>query len=509
MEGPTPMIDGLPATNNQSMSTSMEVETISAFDDAPPSYRVQLASSLCAEPWQVVKTYDEFKALRKTIINDFGMKVVKTFDFPGDKKEQMMGKVNQATKKTGAAAAEKRAEKRVGELNRWLTLVLSHVPDVSCVDAFLELTMHITGAAPPAPAAAGGGWGEGVPPASATAAADYEYRQPEPAAEATGDAEFMALVVADYDQPSFDGAVAVRADEVVTVLDGSSPDWWFIRRADGAEGAVPSSFLMRDDSGMQGGGFESSGAEFAGAAAAATSAAPLAAPPPAAEERVLMILPNEHVPFAQKLKKAVATLPELEEAVKERLDLSLDFNLWAVASAGGEPQLITSLDNLPKLAKVLVRPATRTVIAVVHNGDLSHRLAMEVADANDVVRSVRQEMNLQQGEEDITVSVRGAGGGAVGAVRIASPNPPADKVSEPVRCVAQLPLTSLEQLEFDADGECHLGVERLRAGGTEEAEAAAAALVEAVAALPQRLTYAAQQDAAEAAAIELRAMLAA
>ena len=77
----------------------------------------------------------------------------------------------------------------------------------------------------------------------------------------------MALVVADYDQPSFDGAVAVRADEVVTVLDGSSPDWWFIRRADGAEGAVPSSFLMRDDSGMQGGGFESSGAEFAGAAA--------------------------------------------------------------------------------------------------------------------------------------------------------------------------------------------------------------------------------------------------
>ena len=83
-------------------------------------------------------------------------------------------------------------------------------------------------------------------------------------------------------------------------------------------------------------------------------------------------------------------------------------------------------------------------------------------------------------------------------------------MSEPVRCVAaQLPLTSLEQLEFDADGECHLGVERLRAGGTEEAEAAAAALVEAVAALPQRLTYAAQQDAAEAAAIELRAMLAA
>ena len=416
MEGPTPMIDGLPATNNQSMSTSMEVETgaMSAFDDAPPSYRVQLASSLCAEPWQVVKTYEEFKALRKTIINDFGMKVVKTFDFPGDKKEQMMGKVNQATKKTGAAAAEKRAEKRVGELNQWLTLVLSHVPDVSCVDAFLELTMHISGAAPPAPAAAGGGWGEGVPPASATA----DYRQPEPAAEATGDAEFMALVVADYDQPSFDGAVAVRADEVVTVLDGSSPDWWFIRRADGAEGAVPSSFLMRDDSGMQGGGFESSGAEFAGAAAAATSAAPLAAPPPAAEERVLMILPNEHVPFAQKLKKAVATLPELEEAVKERLDLSLDFNLWTVPSAGGEPQRVTSLDELPQLAKVLVRPATRTVIAVVHNGDLSHRLAMEVADANDVVRSVRQEMNLQQGEEDITVSVRGAGGGAVGAVRI-------------------------------------------------------------------------------------------
>ena len=65
----------------------------------------------------MVKTYEEFKALRKTIINDFGMKVVKTFDFPGDKKEQMMGKVNQATKKTGAAAAEKRAEKR--RTNMW------------------------------------------------------------------------------------------------------------------------------------------------------------------------------------------------------------------------------------------------------------------------------------------------------------------------------------------------------------------------------------------------------
>lgn len=100
----------------------------------------------------------------------------------------------------------------------------------------------------------------------------------------------MALVVQDYNQPSFEGAVAVVADEIVTVLgehprnphhrlgsqghlfdtllallDGSSPDWWFVRTSDGREGAVPSAFLVRDEATQQAGVREFDAAQFAAA----------------------------------------------------------------------------------------------------------------------------------------------------------------------------------------------------------------------------------------------------
>jgi hypothetical protein len=132
----------------------------------------------------------------------------------------------------------------------------------------------------------------------------------------------MALVVQDY-SPSFDGAVAVVTDEVVTILDDSSPEWWLVRTSDGREGAVPSAFLELDEGGF---GSASVEAQFASAATFATGAVAAPAPAPL-EERILMILQNEHVEFSQKLKTSVTSLGELEEIVQQRLELQFAVNL--------------------------------------------------------------------------------------------------------------------------------------------------------------------------------------
>jgi hypothetical protein len=281
--------------------------------------------------------------LRKSLISDFGMKVVSDLDFPGDKKDKLLAKASQAAKKDAGSTALKTAEKRVGELEQWLTLVLCYCPDVAALDAFLHMSVHINPdmAAPspapaPAPAmASSSGWSgtpdnpwadEGVPPQSASAA------PPVAGAGSAAEDEGMALVVQDY-QPSFAGAVAVVADEIVTVLDASSPDWWLVRTSDGREGAVPSTFLVRDEGAS---GFDNaaeaqfaSAATFAmGAAAAPAPAAPAAATPvAAAEERVLMVLTNDLVPFAQKIKTSAGSLAELEDVVQERLQLDSAINL--------------------------------------------------------------------------------------------------------------------------------------------------------------------------------------
>ena len=56
-------------------------------------------------------------------------------------------------------------------------------------------------------------------------------------------------------------------------------------------------------------------------------------------------------------------------------------NLWCALPGGsGEPERVTELASLPVLAKVYVKPASVSIIAVVHNGDLAHGLMMEVAD---------------------------------------------------------------------------------------------------------------------------------
>ena len=93
-----------------------------------------------------------------------------------------------------------------------------------------------------------------------------------------------------------------------------------------------------------------------------------------------MVLTNEHVSFAQKIKTTVASLGELEEVVKARMALAMDVNLWCALPGGsGEPERVTELASLPLLAKVYVKPASVSIIAVVHNGDLAHGLMMEAS----------------------------------------------------------------------------------------------------------------------------------
>ena len=69
------------------------------------------------------------------------------------------------------------------------------------------------------------------------------------------------------------------------------------------------------------------------------------------------------------------------------------------------------------------------------------------------------------------------------------------------------PLTSLNQLQYDIHGRCHLGLEALGDGAA--AQAAAMALLERVAAMPEKLTTESQLAAAKEVAGQLRAMLAA
>ena len=53
----------------------------------------------------------------------------------------------------------------------------------------------------------------------------------------------------------------------------------------------------------------------------------------------------------------------------------------ALPDGNGEPERISDLSALPMLAKVTVKPEMVNLIAVIHNGDLEHIMAMEVADA--------------------------------------------------------------------------------------------------------------------------------
>ncbi len=274
------------------------------------------------------------------------MKVVSGLDFPGDKKDKLLAKANPAAKKDTSAAVKK-ANKRVGELEGWLMMVLLYCPDVAALDAFLQMSLHINpkAAATPAPtvpapinAAAPNDdpWAhEGVPPQSATDPWGGSSQHEAPSAAGSGAngtvAEVgIALVVQDY-SPSFDGAVAVVTDEVVTILDNSNPEWWLVRTSDGREGAVPSAFLEFDEGEFDEGGFGNTGVEahFAGAATFATGSVAIPAPSPAPveEERILMVLQNEHVEFAQKLKTSVRSLGELEEIVQQRLELHFAVNL--------------------------------------------------------------------------------------------------------------------------------------------------------------------------------------
>ena len=79
------------------------------------------------------------------------MKVVSSLDFPGSNK--LLAKANQAAKKDASSSALKKAEKRVGELEGWLTMVLCYCPDVAALDAFLQMSLHINPTSASAPSA--------------------------------------------------------------------------------------------------------------------------------------------------------------------------------------------------------------------------------------------------------------------------------------------------------------------------------------------------------------------
>ena len=53
----------------------------------------------------------------------------------------------------------------------------------------------------------------------------------------------FATVVADYQNPSFEGTVKVRTGEKVRLLNTTDKDWWLVRTLDGREGEVPASYL--------------------------------------------------------------------------------------------------------------------------------------------------------------------------------------------------------------------------------------------------------------------------
>ena len=169
--GAVPLIDGLPATYNQSLDVTMSVDGM-RDDDAV--FRIAVASDLIPDAWSVVSCYEDFKVLRKSLISDFDMKVVGDLNFPGDKKDKLMSKANQAAKKDTTEKALNTAEKRVGELQQWLTLVLCYCPDLSALDAFLEMSPHLNPEAfaspAPAPASVGGGGGGGWGGAASSAA---------------------------------------------------------------------------------------------------------------------------------------------------------------------------------------------------------------------------------------------------------------------------------------------------------------------------------------------------
>lgn len=53
-----PLIDGLPATYNQSLTVEMAVQGLQLEDAV---YRIDLSSALASDPWSVTKIYEDVR----------------------------------------------------------------------------------------------------------------------------------------------------------------------------------------------------------------------------------------------------------------------------------------------------------------------------------------------------------------------------------------------------------------------------------------------------------------
>ena len=91
-----PMIDGLPAEYNQSCQVEMYMGESVVGEEM--RYRVDVASSIVDPPakWSVLRSYSEFKALRESLIKNFNMAVLKELEFPTDRAEKLMRKMNKS-----------------------------------------------------------------------------------------------------------------------------------------------------------------------------------------------------------------------------------------------------------------------------------------------------------------------------------------------------------------------------------------------------------------------------
>jgi hypothetical protein len=440
-----------------------------------------------------------------------------------------------------------------GQLDDWLKLVLCYCPDNGDIDTFLKITPHVNPEAieaaqeqlrelqaqqsssvrdvreklvaiftahnPPklavvdqllkewaghelellgnveskylgggggAPGASPGSIPEGIPGGGSLQGGGHDFEDDDGDELELG----SALVVADYLQPSFDGAVAVRQGEVVTLLDISESDWWFVRTTDGREGAVPASFLMRDEvgnaaAGGGGGGHVAAGgggedvddprvqelmamgfgrtnsktALVVGGSVQAAAGILLEQPgqqppqPPqpepapaaaaAAEEWTLLVERSELVPVAQKIRARVSSLAALEEIVRGQGSLSVPVVLWLV-QAGAAAFKVSRLSQLPKLAKVQARKAPAQLSVVVHNGGgssepgvLMHSFAAGVDSVAELLNAVETELRLLGLDPNLRLTVWPSGAA----------------------------LRSLEQLAPDAHGKVHLGLEYAQLGG--------------------------------------------
>ena len=107
------MIDGLPAEFNQSCEVEMFMGQSVIGEEM--RYRVDVVSSIVEPPakWSVLRSYSEFKSLRQSLIQNFDMQVLKELEFPKDRAEKLMRKMNKSKAPSMRAIEERMVRPRL------------------------------------------------------------------------------------------------------------------------------------------------------------------------------------------------------------------------------------------------------------------------------------------------------------------------------------------------------------------------------------------------------------